>query len=137
MLRRIPAVLKDEQYRWLRQEAERRGVSVSALIRETVETLLRRRILVDTSALFALVDADDPHHDTAREIAVQYRNAEYVLLNLVWVETITLVKRALGSRIAIEVGKRLLEVPPFVFYPVFGSGRGFPGDLDVVPAFSG
>lgn len=43
MLRRIQAVLKDEQYRWLRQEAERRGVSVSALIREAVETLRARQ----------------------------------------------------------------------------------------------
>ncbi len=81
---------------------------------------MRRRILVDTSALFALVDSRDPHHALARETALQYRNAEHILLDLVWVETITLVKRALGPQMAIETGSKLLEGPPFVFYPVKG-----------------
>lgn len=81
---------------------------------------MRRRILVDTSALFALVDSRDPHHAMARETAIDYRDAEHILLDLVWIETVTLVKRALGSRLAIEVGKKLLEGPPFVVYPIKG-----------------
>ena len=40
---------------------------------------MRRRILVDTSALFALVDSRDPHHAMARETAIHHRDAEHIL----------------------------------------------------------
>ncbi|MFN3929761.1 MAG: type II toxin-antitoxin system VapC family toxin [Thermoflexus sp.] len=80
----------------------------------------RPRLLVDTSALYALVDASDPNHAIAKETALRLRNAEYLLLDLVWVEIVTLVKRALGPELAIQVGQELLAGPPFTFYPVKG-----------------
>jgi hypothetical protein len=59
MLRRIQAVLEEEQYRWLRNEAERRGVSVSALIREAIETLRAHQAWrpLDESPFWELVGA--------------------------------------------------------------------------------
>ncbi len=57
--RRIQAILEEEQYRWLRNEAERRGVSVSALIREAIETLRAHQAWrpLDESPFWELVGA--------------------------------------------------------------------------------
>ena len=64
MLRRIQAILEEEQYRWLRDEAERRGLSVSALIREAVEMLRGRQAWrpLDESPFWELVGAGKSHH---------------------------------------------------------------------------
>ncbi len=94
----------------------------------------RPRLIVDTSALFALVAKDDPNHPLAKETLLGFRNAEYILLDLVWVEAVTLIKRALGSKLAIEVGKGLLSGPPFVFYSV--KGEDFDGAWELFQRFS-
>jgi hypothetical protein len=59
MARRITAFLEETQHQWLRQEARRRGVSVSALIREAIETLRAHQAWrpLDESPFWELVGA--------------------------------------------------------------------------------
>lgn len=71
--------------------------------------MARRAILVDTSALYALVDHQDRHH---AEVAHCLREldadgATLVVIEPVFIEAITLIKRRLGAAIAVEVGRRL------------------------------
>lgn len=55
-------------------------------------------VFVDSSAWYALLDADDDYHVRARRtLATLDRNAELVTHNYVVVETLALVHRRLGS----------------------------------------
>jgi len=76
-----------------------------------------RRALIDTGAIYALVAADDRHHATAAAFTenwVERRNI-FLLPDLVFVETMTLMKRRLGPAVAIRVGRELRENPLFVW----------------------
>ncbi|MGA9347843.1 MAG: PIN domain-containing protein [Anaerolineae bacterium] len=55
-------------------------------------------VFVDTSALFAVLDADDENHDAAKQIWEDLLTQEVVLVcsNYVLVETLALVQRRLG-----------------------------------------
>ena len=56
-------------------------------------------VFVDTSAFFAVLDADDENHDTARQMWEGLLTQEEVVLvcsNYVLVETLALVQRRLG-----------------------------------------
>jgi len=56
------------------------------------------RVFVDTSALFAVVDADDEHHEPARQTWTQLiaDGADLVVTNYVLLETFSLLQRRLG-----------------------------------------
>ncbi len=56
------------------------------------------RVFVDTSAFFAVLDADDENHGAARQIWEDLLTQEVVLVcsNYVLVETLALVQRRLG-----------------------------------------
>ncbi len=58
-MRRVQIVLEEEQYRWLRREAEARGGSISALIREAIEAWRAREgwPSIDQSPFWKLVGA--------------------------------------------------------------------------------
>jgi predicted nucleic acid-binding protein len=60
------------------------------------------RVLVDTSAVFALLDRSDAHHRAARETleALTKRRAEPVLTNFVVAESHALLLGRLGGEIA-------------------------------------
>jgi len=55
-------------------------------------------VFVDTSAFFAVLDADDENHDAARQMWEDLLTQEVVLVcsNYVLVETLALVQRRLG-----------------------------------------
>jgi predicted nucleic acid-binding protein len=55
-------------------------------------------VFVDTSAFFAVLDADDGNHDAARQVWEDLLTQEVVLVcsNYVLVETLALVQRRLG-----------------------------------------
>lgn len=55
-------------------------------------------ILVDTSAVFALLNADDPRHTEAREVweALRSEQQDLVITNYAITETMSLVSRRLG-----------------------------------------
>ena len=60
------------------------------------------RVLVDTSAVFALLDRDDANHAAARSAlaALQKRRAEPLLTNFIVAESHALLLARLGSRVA-------------------------------------
>lgn len=60
---------------------------------------MRRRVFVDTSALYAVMDADDEHHETAAALWRQLlsrREVSLITSNYVLVETSALIQRRLG-----------------------------------------
>ncbi len=62
-----------------------------------------RSILVDTSALYALVDADDAHHeDAVRYLKRLGRGVSLVLPDVTLMETMALINSRLGKRVAIR-----------------------------------
>ena len=69
---------------------------------------MMRQIVVDTSALCALVDRDDRYHH-AVEIFLNENAAQIMLLVTDYVldETLTWVKSRFGSRSALKLGRRL------------------------------
>lgn len=69
-----------------------------------------RMLLTDTSFIVALVDADDVHHTHAVEFLNELREVGDVSLLLtdhIFDETMTVVKRRMGSRVAVSTGQRL------------------------------
>jgi predicted nucleic acid-binding protein len=76
-----------------------------------------QRLLIDTGAIYALVARNDAHHQAAAAFLKQAlkRKLVFVLLDLVFAETMTLVKRRLGSAIALRVGRELRENPVHVW----------------------
>jgi len=70
--------------------------------------LAPRRILVDTSAYFALVDRTDRHHSSAVSF-VRSNEVPLVTTDLIVVEALNLVRVRLGQSHAIRLGRRLLN----------------------------
>ena len=62
------------------------------------------RILVDTSALYALVDRNDSHHARAAKIltALLPRSPQLVVPNFLLAETHTIINRRIGPREALR-----------------------------------
>lgn len=68
--------------------------------------MLKDYTLVDTSAWYALFDEDDKHHERA-DIFYDRNLSPFVTTNFIVDETLTLVKKRLGHRQAVEAGKDL------------------------------
>jgi len=69
-------------------------------------------VLLDTSALFAALDADDPNHRRARAF-LDDTPAVYVVPETVFSEAMTLIKLHLGVALAVETGRAVLAGGPF------------------------
>jgi uncharacterized protein len=84
-----------------------------------------RFILIDTGAIYALVTRNDQHHQEAsafvKELLVQ--GGTFVLADLVFAETMTLLKAHLGSDIAIRVGQELRRNPLYHWVPLGPEGE--------------
>jgi uncharacterized protein len=67
------------------------------------------RVLIDTSAIYAFVARTDANHDHALAYVkhARERGSSFVLLALVFAETMTLLKARLGSDVAVRVGSEL------------------------------
>ena len=81
--------------------------------------------LIDTGAIYAFVTRTDPHHQAARSFVEDWlsRRSVFVLLDLVFAETMTLLKVRCGSRLAVRVGKELRGNPAFLWLPLGGDAE--------------
>ena len=94
-------------------------------------------ILVDTSALFALLDADDRHHSTASAYWMSAPDTTFVTHGYAVSETISLVRARLGwdavsslvadvlARVAVEMVDRVLHDAALRIYVVERGGTSF------------
>jgi predicted nucleic acid-binding protein len=71
------------------------------------------RMLVDTSALYALADADDVKHRDAQEFLLGHPRTILVMTNHVFGELMTLVRKRAGGEISVKVGERIQQSPRF------------------------
>ena len=72
-----------------------------------------RRVLIDTGAIYAFVTRTDAHHSQARVFIEQLvaKSSTFVLIDLVFAETMTLLKARLGVNVALRVGHELRQNP--------------------------
>ena len=91
-----------------------------------------QRILIDTGAIYAFVARTDAHHEAAKEFVGSWldHRGRFLLLNVVFAETMTLFKARLGSRITLQVGSELRRNPALCL-DSFGDGwrAGYLGDV--------
>ncbi len=73
------------------------------------------RLLIDTGAIYAFVTRNDPHHESAKSFMASWldRGGSFVLTDVVFAETMTLLKVRLGSDVAIRVGLELRRNPAY------------------------
>jgi predicted nucleic acid-binding protein len=78
------------------------------------------RALIDTGAIYALVTGVDRHHHDAVHFLENWiqRKGIFLLSDLVFIETLTLAKRRLGSKTAIRIGRELRENRLFTWIPL-------------------
>jgi predicted nucleic acid-binding protein len=66
-----------------------------------------KEFLVDSGALLALVDRTDKFHKRAAVFTGANASARFYIPETVFVETMVLVKARLGSKAALELGRRI------------------------------
>ena len=78
-----------------------------------------RRALIDTSAIYAIADRADKYHAFAQSFAARWLKAggDFVLLDWIFIETMTLIKRSLGGQAALHVGRELRRNPTYHWIP--------------------
>jgi predicted nucleic acid-binding protein len=71
----------------------------------------RPRALVDTGAIYAFVTRSDPHHEAAKRFVKDWldRQGIFILVDVVFAETMTLLKARLGSEVALRAGRELRQ----------------------------
>lgn len=67
------------------------------------------QVMIDSGALLALVDRRDQHHTAAAQFVRDQHAISYVVLETIFVETMTLVKARVGGQPAITLGERLMR----------------------------
>ncbi|MFL6193677.1 MAG: type II toxin-antitoxin system VapC family toxin [Thermoanaerobaculia bacterium] len=92
----------------------------------------RPRILIDTGAIYAFVTRTDAHHEQAKRFVREWLDQQgiFVLSDMVFAETMTLLKARLGAEIAIRVGQELRQNPVYVWI-----GLGEAGEHETWAAF--
>ncbi len=64
-------------------------------------------MLIDTSALYALADADDVNHQAARGFLAEHPDTVFVMTNHVFGELMTLARKRAGGEMSVKVGERI------------------------------
>ncbi|HEX9940894.1 MAG TPA: PIN domain-containing protein [Thermoanaerobaculia bacterium] len=69
------------------------------------------RILIDTGAIYAFVTRTDPHHEAAKRFVREWlrQKGVFVLPDVVFAETMTLLKARVGPEVALRVGRELRQ----------------------------
>jgi predicted nucleic acid-binding protein len=93
---------------------------------------MMRRVLIDTGAIYAFVVRTDRHHQEAVAFVKDWlaHRGVFLLADLVFVETMTLLKARLGAAVALRVGHELRQNPAYVWTPL-----GADGERDTWAAF--
>ena len=75
------------------------------------------RALIDTSGIYALITRTDRHHAAAVDFTRKWvaRGNLFVLADLVFVETMTLMKRKVGTSVALRAGRELRQNPVYLW----------------------
>ena len=83
------------------------------------------RVLIDTGAIYAFVTRTDRHHTEARGFvqALLARQGDFVLIDLVFAETMTLLKARLGAEITLRVGRELRQNSVYRWMPLGPDGE--------------
>ncbi|RLG43203.1 MAG: hypothetical protein DRN81_06990 [Thermoproteota archaeon] len=83
----------------------------------STETTARRRkvkrLLIDTSALYALNDADDRSHSAAMAFWKANPDALFVMSSPIFGEFLTLAKKRFGGRAVVKAGEFIRQSPRF------------------------
>ncbi len=84
-----------------------------------------RRLLIDTGAIYAFVTGNDPNHPAARAFvsACLANRQVFVLPDVVFAETMTLLKDRLDPDLAIRVGRELRRNPCYQWLPLGEDGE--------------
>lgn len=80
-----------------------------------------KRAIIDGGAIFAMVVANDRHHEPAKRFLGEWLEAAgtFVLIDLVFTEAMTLLKSRLGrSDIACQVGRELRDNPAYTWLTI-------------------
>lgn len=90
------------------------------------------RVLIDTGAIYAFVTRTDRHHEAAKRFVGQRLAGRglFVLADLVFAETMTLIKARLGAKVALSVGLELRENAAYEWLAL-----GADGERDTWAAF--
>jgi predicted nucleic acid-binding protein len=83
------------------------------------------RALIDTGAIYAFVTRTDIHHEAAKRFVREWLDQEgiFILLDIVFAETMTLLKARLGSEVAIRIGQELRQNTAYAWQPVGDEGE--------------
>ena len=83
------------------------------------------RILIDTGAIFAFVTRTDSHHEAAKRFVREWLDQEgiFVLPDIVFAETMTLLKARVGPDVAVRVGRELRQNSAYAWLPVGDDGE--------------
>lgn len=75
------------------------------------------RVLVDTGAIYAFVTRTDANHEAAKKFVESWlkRSGYFVLADVVFAETMTLLKARLGTQVALRVGRELRRNPAYTW----------------------
>lgn len=86
---------------------------------------MRPRLLIDTGAIYAFVTRNDPHHESAKSFMAGWlaKGGSFLLTDVVFCETMTLLKVRLGSDLAIRVGQELRDNPAYPWLPLGPEGE--------------
>ncbi len=91
-----------------------------------------RRVMIDTGAIYAFVARTDANHGAALAFTRQLLadGSSFVLADIVFAETMTLLKARLGTAFALRAGRELRENPTYQWVAL-----GSEGERDTWAAF--
>lgn len=83
------------------------------------------RVLVDTGAIYAFVTRTDANHEAAKRFVESWleRSGYFVLADVVFAETMSLLKARLGTQVALRVGRELRRNPAYTWMQLGEKGE--------------
>jgi predicted nucleic acid-binding protein len=83
------------------------------------------RVLIDTGAIYAFITRTDKHHREAIAFVKNWlkRGGAFVLPDMVFAETMTLLKVRLGPAITVKVGRELRQNPAYLWVALGEEGE--------------
>jgi len=87
--------------------------------------MIPQRALIDTGAIFAFVVRTDEHHEAAKDFVESWVDdgGVFVLGDVVFAETMTLLKSRISSTVAIRVGDELRRNPVYAWAALGSAGE--------------